>query len=205
MGSADAAATAATDSSAADESDVLLHDDFDEYSDGNVPRPDVPRRVWAVRASNRRRIMATCELDSLRELGFDAAVEKVNASKELVRKMAVAYEHFDYVSAEDIEKFQDQVKAKTLKEDKLSRSYDRLTFTNTKEYTEVPPAGVLEKMKAAKAMNCFDSFEIAKIESVQEVKDPILFGRVDKCGDYFFIAQWDDDVTIEAIKAAAGK
>jgi hypothetical protein len=64
---------------------------------------------------------------------------------------------------------------------------------------------VLEKMREAKKCNCFDSFEIAKIESIEVKKDPILFGRVNECGDRFFIAQWDDDVTIEAIKESIQK
>lgn len=54
------------------------------------------------------------------------------------------------------------------------------------------------KEKAQK-LKCFDTFEIAKIEAVEERKDPIVFGCITGCPDKFFIAQWDDDVKIEDI------
>jgi len=146
--------------------------------------------------------MTKVDLEGLKELGFDTAVSNVEKSKELVRKSAVAYEHFDYVTQEDVDKFIEEVKGKTKKEFKDRYTYDTLKFISIKEYTEVPPADVLEKLREAKKWNCFDTFEIGKIESVVEVKDPILFGRVNECGDRFFIAQWDNDVTIEAIHAA---
>jgi hypothetical protein len=47
--------------------------------------------------------------------------------------------------------------------------------------------------------DCFDSFEIAKIQWKREIKDPILFGRIDGCPDRFYVSQWDDDVRIEDI------
>lgn len=145
------------------------------------------------------------DLKELQELGFDSAVKVVEKNKELVRKSAIAYEHFDYVTPEMVSKFNEEVKAKTRKEDKNSYRYDTLVFIDIKNYTEVPPKDVLEKLREAKKWNCFDTFEIAKIESVVEMRDPILFGRVNECGDRFFIAQWEDDVTIEAIKEAAGQ
>ena len=145
------------------------------------------------------------DLKDLQELGFDSAVKTVEKNRDLVRKSAVAYEHFDYITPEMVEKFKTEVKEKTRKEEKNYYQYDTLAFINIKEYTEVPPADVLEKLREAKKWNCFDNFEIAKIESVREMKDPILFGRITGVGDYFFIAQWDDDVTIEAIKEASAK
>jgi len=146
-------------------------------------------------------------IDTLRELGMESAVKKVELSRDLVKKTAVAYEHFDYITPEDVEAFKTHLRAKTEKADKggYSSTYDTLKFIPLKDYTEVPPKETLEKLKKAMDMKCFDAFEIAKIESVKEVKDPILFGRITDCGDFFFISQWDDDVTIEAIKEAAGK
>ena len=43
------------------------------------------------------------------------------------------------------------------------------------------------------------SDEIAKIQDIVQTKDPIVFGCINKCADRFFIAQWDDDVSIEQI------
>lgn len=144
-------------------------------------------------------------IQELKELGFEVASNKVEQSQEFVRKSAIAYEHFDFISAEDVKKFQEILKKNTLKEDKHYNTYDTLKFHNIKDYPEVPPLEVLNKLREAKEKNCFDYFEIAKIESVREVKDPILFGKVNECGDYFFIAQWDDDITLEAIRETIKK
>jgi hypothetical protein len=145
------------------------------------------------------------KVEELVELGFASAAEKVQQSQSLVRKTAIAYEHFDYITPEDVENFKNKVQNDTMKDHDGYRIYNTLLFHDIKDYSEVPPSDVLEKLRAAKELKCFDYFEIAKMESVKEVKDPILFGRIQDCGDYFFIAQWDDDVTIEAIKAASEK
>jgi hypothetical protein len=144
-------------------------------------------------------------LEMLKELGMDKAAEKVVTSRELVRKTAVAYEHYEFITTEDVAKFNEKLRSRTVKDETGYTTYDTLKFIPLKEYREVPPKSVLEALKTAKGRSCFDSFEIAKIESVKEVKDPILFGLIDDCKDLFYIAQWDDDVTIEAIKEASGK
>ena len=51
-------------------------------------------------------------------------------------------------------------------------------------------------MSEAKARGIFDTFEVAQIDSVVEYKDPIVFGRIEGCGDRFFVAEWADDVSI---------
>jgi hypothetical protein len=77
--------------------------------------------------------------------------------------------------------------------------YDRLVGYPIEEYSEVPPMDCLMDLKTAKDRNCFDTFEVAKVESVVERPDPIIFGRIEGCPDRFFITQWDDDVSIEQI------
>ena len=62
---------------------------------------------------------------------------------------------------------------------------------------EFPPDTVLDALEKAKEDNCFDTFEVAKISWIEEIKDPILFGIIEGCSDKFFISQWDDDVKIE--------
>lgn len=150
--------------------------------------------------------MATgCVIDELKELGLESAAEKMATSQDLVRKTAIAYEHYDYISQEDVNQYNDDLKSKTIKDEKGQRHYMTLKFHALKDYPEVPPADVLQKLREAKAWNCFDEFQIAKLESVVEVPDPILFGKIKDCGDLFFIAEWDDDVTLAEIRKAIGK
>lgn len=138
----------------------------------------------------------------LKQLGFETAGKKVEEQQELMIKLHFAYQDYEFVTQEDIDKFNEQLRKQTeKKEGTYTTIYDVLKMIKIKDYTEAPPEDVLEKLKKAKADGCFDEFVIAKIESVKEVEDPILFGRIIGCGDYFFIAQWDDDVTMEMIKS----
>ncbi len=145
--------------------------------------------------------METVEL--LKELGLEKASENVQGKIDLSMKLTIAYEHYRVVTPKIIERFQDELKRKTKK--KLSHggiSYDRLAFVALKDYAEVPPEHALLALKEAKKRNCFDYFEVAKVETVEERPDPIIFGRVDKSPDRFFVTQWDDDVRIEDILRA---
>lgn len=150
-------------------------------------------------------VKKVCIIDELKELGFDTATKKVHASQELLHKMSLAYANFDHITEENIQKFQIKIQQESMKDKSGYRTYNKLIFHDIKNYTEVPPVEALTKLKEAKQVGCFDYFQIAKVENVREMKDPILFGRINGCGDYFFIAQWDDDVTIEAIKKASQK
>lgn len=58
------------------------------------------------------------------------------------------------------------------------------------------PDNVLEKLEEAEERELFDNFAILWVE---KVKDPIVLGCVDGCEDYFFIAEWGDDITFEQI------
>ena len=141
-------------------------------------------------------------LELLNELGFHTATEKINKKVELSKKLHIAYQNYEFVMPDDINKFNDILRSKTEKSQDYRTTYDKLVFHNVANYTEAPPEFVLDKMKEAVSKQCFDEFEIAKIESVQEIPDPILFGKVNGCGDYFFITQWDNDVTLEMIREA---
>ena len=144
------------------------------------------------------------KVEQLQKLGFKKASSKLNEQLEFKRKMAIAYEHYRYAKQELIDKFNKKLKAGTLKEQgkagsNLQHQYDQLISIKVGDYTEVPPAEALTKMEVAVERKCFDYFEIAKVESVVEYKDPILFGRIKGCPDRFFISQWGSDVTIEEI------
>ena len=135
----------------------------------------------------------------LTSLGFKRAAERVDYLKTRKRKLAMAYEHFRFVTEENIDAFNAKLRKETEKKEGGYPVYDRLAFIRIADYEKVPPTEALEKVADAQKLNCFDSFEVAYIESVKEIPDPIIFGRVESCPDRFFIAQWDDDVKIEDI------
>ncbi len=138
-------------------------------------------------------------LERLEKLGMKTAVDKVKELRELRRKMTIAYEHFRFVKQEKIDEFNKKLRKTTEKQDSYNTTYDELGFTRLEEYTEVPPESVLDKVEEAIKLACFDYFEVGKIESRKETKDPIIFGRITSCKDRFFVGQWDDDITIEQI------
>ena len=138
----------------------------------------------------------------IKELGFKKVADKVEAEQELNRKLSTAYLNFKICKEEHIKAFNEKLKTRTLKTEgtqghNLTEHYEKLVEIKVEDYDALPPENVLEAMKKAKALNCFDSFEIAKIESVKEYKDPILFGRIHGCTDRFYIAEWDNDIKIQ--------
>jgi len=137
--------------------------------------------------------------EKLSKLGFKKASNKITELKDLKRKSTIAYEHFRYVTQAKIDAFNEKLKKESMQEDARAYHYKCLKFISLADYPEVPPMDVLDKLEAAQELGCFDTFEIAKIDDVVEVKDPIVFGRINKCPDRFFIGQWDDDVKIEQI------
>lgn len=137
--------------------------------------------------------------EKLEKLGFTMASNKIKEVKELKRKMLVAYEHFRYVKPEKFQAFNIKLKAETMQETANERRYKTLAFIPIEKYQEIPPDAVLEALEKAQELNCFDYFEVAKIEARVEIKDPIIFGCIKGCPDKFYVAQWDDDVKIQDI------
>jgi hypothetical protein len=129
----------------------------------------------------------------LAKLGFKAAVSQIDR----IDRMKIAYEQFMFVTPEHIQNFNAKLRAETLQEDKRTRRFKTLVFTDIEKYGAIPPEETLAKIEKAQGMNIFDRFEIAKIDWKEEIIDPIVFGRINECEDYFFVAQWDDDVHIE--------
>jgi hypothetical protein len=141
-------------------------------------------------ATENKQILAS---KGLRALGLHRAADKV----DMVLKMKVAYALYQYVSPDKVEKFNALFREETQQEDKRAYRYQQLVFTPLEQYPEVPPAEVLERLAEAQKNDCFDYFEVAHIESVEKLKDPIVLGRIKGCSDRFFISQWNDDVSIE--------
>jgi hypothetical protein len=137
--------------------------------------------------------MQTTE-ERLKTLGFERASNVITELRGLKNKMAIAYEHYRAVRQEHIDRFDKKLHEETF--NKKDGSYKRLVFENIKETTKIPPAAVLDKVQEAIDRGCFDSLEVCHI---REVKDPIIFGRIEKCPDRFFIGQWDTDVSIDDI------
>lgn len=133
--------------------------------------------------------VGSAKAQELSELGFTAAASKLKQLETKKRKLAIAYEHFRFVRQEKIDAFNNKLRTSG-----TGMGWKMLSFTAVSQYEEIPPAHVLLKMAEAKEQKCFDAFEVAHIV---EVKDPILFGRVNGCSDRFFIDQWDNDVKIE--------
>jgi hypothetical protein len=163
-------------------------------------------------------------VQELTDLGFRTAAYELGKHKELGNKglrekLRVAFEHYRVVEPEHIARFNEKLKANTLKKTTRLRRTDyneiklikrtiwqALQFTPIHNYTAAPPREVLVELKRAKDIGCFDSFEIATINEVRDehvqtirMEDPILFGRIENSDNRYFIAQWDDDVKIEDI------
>jgi len=87
------------------------------------------------------------------------------------------------------------------KEDKLrleilsltfNTSLKRIKFTALSESNDLLPNYALERLKTAKETNLFENFGLLK---VVEEPDPILVGVINN--EYYYIADWGEDITIE--------
>jgi len=149
--------------------------------------------------------------DQLNDLGFVKVATKVKEEVSFPAMLQEAYKHYPFITPEAIKKFNEELFKKT--RIRTSRgggmydnTYDKLVFCKIADYPSAPPKEVLDDMQTAKDRGCFDTFEIGLIESIKEVEDPILFGRVKGCNDLFFVSQWDNDVKFEdLVKATDGK
>lgn len=136
----------------------------------------------------------------LEAAGMKGAALALREKAERKRKLMLAYEHYRFVRPEKIEAYRKRLNKSTMKRLPLGgHEYMDLAFTPLERYEKVPPGEVLTKLKEARAMGCFDRFEVAHVVARKEVPDPIVFGRVDGCEDRFFVAQWDSDIRIEDI------
>lgn len=132
--------------------------------------------------------------ERLGKLGFKKLSTEIESFITLKQKMVYAYHNYIPVTQDKIDKFN-----KELESNKVGGNYKKLVFVDVCNYDKVPPEDVLVSLEKAKEGNCFDKFEIALI---REIKDPVLFGVINGCTDRFFIAQWDDDVSLDDILVA---
>lgn len=149
-------------------------------------------------------------VDLLKELGMEKAAAKLETAMDLKKKLLVAYEHFRFVSPEILNRFQTQLKEKSLRIERhnqyqTTEYWRQMQLTPLKDYKEIPPPDCLMDLKKAQGRKIFDSYEVATVVEVSHytdttpIPDPIIFGLIDGCQDKFFITQWDDDLKIEDI------
>lgn len=135
--------------------------------------------------------------DRLARLGFKSAATKIQMLTEKKRKLAIAYEHYRFVTTEKMEAFKAKLRGESLRNFGAGmKTWKELAFTPLDRYSEAPPATVLDSLETAIGRKCFDRFAVAHIVNVE---DPILFGYIDGCTDHFYVDQWDDDVKIQDI------
>lgn len=138
---------------------------------------------------------ADYDIERMEKAGLTGMAATLKKLKEKKAKMIIAYEHYRFVRPEKFQAFNERLRKETQKD----YTYSRLRFTSLEKYSKVPPMNVIESIENANARMCFDGFEVADIESVTVLPDPIVFGIIEGCSDKFYIAQWDNDVNIEDI------
>lgn len=139
-------------------------------------------------------------LEQARDAGFVAAAENAQKLIDRAGRLAKAYEHYRYVTSEQIRSFNLRLREATI----FGYSYDTLMMVDAASYHAMPPQDVVEALKNAKCTGIFDTFEVAYIETLRVVADPILFGCITGCADRFFIAQWGDDVNFDQLVGVNG-
>lgn len=159
-----------------------------------------------------------------RESGFIAAADRLEEKARVARTLAIAYEHYRYVTQEQIDAFQGRLKRATTRKPTIeeiyaSRSprssfvglsdeqlvryatpvYDHLVLDNLEAYEGLPPVDVMLKVKEARSRGIFNGFQVAHVQPVATrivLPDPIVFGCVQGCTDRFFVAEWGTDVRL---------
>ena len=69
--------------------------------------------------------------------------------------------------------------------------------TPIENYNRIPPKFCLDKVIKAKELEIFDSFAVCEIQKDRPYADPIVVGLIKNNDSRFFIAQWDNDITLD--------
>jgi len=102
-----------------------------------------------------------------------------------------------------------------MKQDLVKKFVDRsrnrvIKLTKMDNYSRMIPKKALNKLEKAKSKNLFDGFVVMHTDpnnksvkkTIEEKKDPILFGVIKESDRYYFIADWEDelcDLTLDKI------
>ena len=144
-----------------------------------------------------RNTLRETSTDSLVALGLETAAKLLTQREQAIEAWGLAYAHFPFITPQQIEQFKLLCEKEFRQSPRGYRKKKTLKFTQLKNYPAVPPTEVLDKLKAAQDLKIFNTFEIAHIEWYEVLPDPILFGLITNCPDYFLIAQWGEDVSFE--------
>ena len=87
----------------------------------------------------------------LKTLGMDKMAEKLLRKKTGKDKLLKAIDRYRYATGEDLDDFNKEIK----------ESGRELVVVPIKDYAKLPPDDVLEDLKKAQAIECFDSLELA--------------------------------------------
>lgn len=127
-----------------------------------------------------------------------AILESELTTRDSLRRLM----EWDYklLTKETIEKFQKD-NAMTLTRDGLKVHIDPIDkYCGNPQIGEakdrIIPDPILDKLEKAKERDLFDEFAVLWAE---KVKDPLLLGMLYGCEDYFFIAEWGEDISFEQI------
>lgn len=134
----------------------------------------------------------------LDKVGLTAASSAVALRDKRSTDWATAYAHFRFVTPEQVSAFAQRC-ASEVKRVGDDTYHKTLTLTALKDYPTIPPKEVLHALEAAQNLHLFDTFTIASITWCQVLPDPILFGQITGCPDYFVIAQWGRDASVEEL------
>lgn len=138
----------------------------------------------------------------LSELGLTTAAKGLSKNKSLVYKIMLAKENYRYITEDNFREFNERLKKQTYHIKDNTALWFALQFTPIKDYTGIPPEEVLGELKKARGLNIFDDFEIVTMEEKRErikAEDPLLLGVIHGCPVKFYIAEWDNDISIEDI------
>lgn len=131
-------------------------------------------------------------VSKLEKLGLVKAAEKLRTEHSLLwNDMVIASYGYKKLPKGKVDEY-----AKKLGWDGSASSNVKLEITPLAQYEGTPPAEALTRLEEAQGRKLFDSFAIMW---VKRVPDPILVGQIKESKDYYFIAEWGDDVSVDQI------
>lgn len=128
----------------------------------------------------------------LEKLGLDLAAEKSNEeTRKYLREVNIAACGYTRIPIEKVKEYETDLPVDHV-----------LSVFNLHEYPGTPPEIVLQKLEKAKKKEVFDEFRILTV--VKEEKkildvDPILVGQISEGPDFYFIAEWGNDISLKDI------
>jgi hypothetical protein len=135
-------------------------------------------------------------IDKLKEAGFTGITDTLTR----LDKIQMAYEKYPSISQSTIDDYNKKLRKATEIDQGWSVNYQKAKLIKLSEYMETPPEKCLDAIIEARNTNLFEDFKLLHVVWTKETKkvpDPIVFGTFKDLDDYFFITQWDDDISLE--------